>query len=189
MAGERGAEALQTMPIVDVEVPATQTPPPPDPAHWPKDITYRRDAQGNQMKNPPAVLKAQAKGKATPPPVSKKKPPPPAPKYQGIPVKQPPVGPDYAVNPAPAAGAWLNHPPRHRQANRRSRRGKMIMGKVVVPVQAILGSKWRFQDLLFLLCHRRQRREMRRRVRYRRPMKFLCEERRRTAVDSRACTV
>ena len=65
----------------------------------------------------------------------------------------------------------------------------MMMGKVVVPVQAILGSKWRFQDLLLLRCHRRQRWEMRRRVRYRRSTKFPCEERRRTVVDSRACTV
>ena len=63
------------------------------------------------------------------------------------------------------------------------------MGKVVVPVQAILGSKWRFQDLLLLRRHRRQRWEMRRKVRYRRSMKSLCEERRRTAVDSRACMV
>ena len=60
------------------------------------------------------------------------------------------------------------------------------MGKVVVPVQVILGSKWRFQDLLLLRCYRRQRREMRRRVRYRRSTRFPCEERRRAAVDSRA---
>ena len=62
----------------------------------------------------------------------------------------------------------------------------MNLGMAVVPVQAILGSKWRFQDLLFLRCRRRQRWKVRRKVRYRRSMKFLCEERRRTAVDSRA---
>ena len=60
------------------------------------------------------------------------------------------------------------------------------MGKVVVPVQAILGSKWRFQDLLLLRCHCRQQWEMRRKVRYRRSTKFPCEGRRRTVVDSRA---
>ena len=68
LAGERGAEALQNMPIADVEVPATQTPPPPDPAHWPEDITYRRNEQGIQMREPPAALKAKAKGNPTPPP-------------------------------------------------------------------------------------------------------------------------
>ena len=53
----------------------------------------------------------------------------------------------------------------------------MMMGKVVVPVQAILGSKWRFQYLLLLRCHRRQQWRMRRKARY---------GRRRTAEDSRA---
>ena len=65
----------------------------------------------------------------------------------------------------------------------------MNLDKAIVPVQAILGSRWRFQDLLFLRCHRRQRWKIRRKVRYRRSMKFLCEERRRTVVDSRACMV
>jgi len=32
LAGERGVDAVQAMPVADVEVPATQTPPPPDPS-------------------------------------------------------------------------------------------------------------------------------------------------------------
>ena len=103
---------LQNMRIADVEVPATQTPPPPDPAHWPEDITYRRNEQGIQMREPPAALKAKAKGNPTPPPKATKKPPPPKPTlYPGIPVKQPPDGAAYPAKPASAATAWLDHPP------------------------------------------------------------------------------
>ena len=104
LAGERGVSELQNMLIADVEVPATQTPPPLDPAHWPKDVTYRRNEQGIPVKGPPAVL--QAKVNNIPPPKWQKKPPPPKPTtLPGIPVKQPPDAATHPAKPASAAAA------------------------------------------------------------------------------------
>ena len=113
LAGERGVSELQNTPIADVEVPATQTPPPPDPAHWPKDVTYRRNEQGTPMKGPPPLLQfrwvAKAKGDNTPPPKWQKKLPPPKPMmFPGITVKQPPDAATYPVKPASAAVTWLD---------------------------------------------------------------------------------
>ena len=103
---------MKVMPIADVEVPATQTPPPPDPAHWPQDVTYRRNEQGIPMKGAPARLEATVHN--LPPPKWTKKPPPPKPTtLPGIPVKQPPETAMHPAKPASAAAVWLDpgHPP------------------------------------------------------------------------------
>ena len=181
---------MQNMQIADVEVPATQTPPPPDPAHWPEDITYRRNEQGIQMREPPAALKAKAKGNPTPPPVAKKKPPPPKPAlYPGIPVKHPPDGAIYPAKPASAATAWLDHPPTPPSGQSQEPSGELSPDKATVPVQAILGKRWHSQDLLSLRSLRRQRRKVRWKLRCRRWTRLLCEARRRIAADFRACMV